>query len=283
MLQHEVDALTRHQLAGGDVVLAGGVGAAQQRHRGLGGGHGDPRGGDVLGLGPDLQHRLGDDAERAFGADMEVAQIVAGIVLLERAQAVPYLALRRDHLDAQHKLAGVAVMQDLHAAGIGREVAADGAASFGGQRQRTQAVVLGGGLLDRLQHDAGLDRHRVAQRVDVEDAVHAVERQHDLAALLMRRAAAHHAGVAALGHHRDLLGEAELPDGGHLLGGGRAHHGQRGTEIVLAPVGEVGMLALIVGDQSTLADDGAQLVDEVGHLNSRFPSEPRVSGSCRGS
>ena len=32
-----------------------------------------------------------------------------------------------------------------------------------------------------------------------------------------------------------------------------------------------------------LADDGAQLVDEVGHLNSRFPSEPRVSGSCRGS
>ena len=62
VLQHQVDALAAHQLAGGDVVLAGGMGAAQQRHRGLGRGHGDPRGRDVLGLGPELQHRLGDDA-----------------------------------------------------------------------------------------------------------------------------------------------------------------------------------------------------------------------------
>jgi hypothetical protein len=40
-----------------------------------------------------------------------------------------------------------------------------------------------------------------------------IERQHDLAALLVRRAAAHHAGVAALRHDRDLLRDAEFYDG----------------------------------------------------------------------
>ena len=37
----------------------------------------------------ELQHRGGDDAERALGADEEVLQVVAGVVLAKRAQSVP--------------------------------------------------------------------------------------------------------------------------------------------------------------------------------------------------
>ena len=54
-----------------------------------------------LGLRKQLEYRRGDDAERAFGADEQVAQVVAGVVLAQAAQAVPDLALRRDDFQAQ--------------------------------------------------------------------------------------------------------------------------------------------------------------------------------------
>ena len=43
----------------------------------------------------------GDDAQRAFAAHEQVTQIVAGVVLAQPAQAVPYIALRCDHFKAQ--------------------------------------------------------------------------------------------------------------------------------------------------------------------------------------
>ena len=42
-----------------------------------------------------LEHGGGDDAERAFRADEQIAQVVAGVVLAQSAQAVPQFALRR--------------------------------------------------------------------------------------------------------------------------------------------------------------------------------------------
>ena len=120
-------------------------------------------------------------------------------------------------------------------------------------------------LLNGLQDHARLDRHRIADQVDVDDTCHAIEREHDLAALPVRDAAADQAGVAALRHHRDLLGCAELHDIRDFLCVGRPHHGERVAYKAFAPVGDVGMLALVVGDQTLVADDGAQLFDEVGH------------------
>ena len=241
------------------------MGAAQKVDGGLGRGHGDPRGRHILRLGPELQHRPGDDAERALGAQVEIAQVVAGVVLLERTQAVPDLARGRHDLEAEHEMAGVAVVQHLHAAGVGREVAADGAASLGGKAERKQAVVGRSGFLDGLQDHARLDGHRVADLVDLDDAVHAIERQHDLAAVLLRHAAADQAGVAALGHDRDALGGAKLHDRSHFVRRRRAHDGERRAEVVVAPVGEIGMLAGGVGDQPLVADDGAEFVYETSH------------------
>jgi hypothetical protein len=89
--------------------------------------------------GKELQHRGGDDAQRSFGADEQVLQVVAGVVLAQAAQAIPDLAAGQHHFQAQGQFARVAVAQDLHAAGIGRQIAADLATALGGQRQRKQA------------------------------------------------------------------------------------------------------------------------------------------------
>ena len=66
----------------------------------------EPGGGHVLGRGPELQHRLGDDAERAFGAHEQVLQVVAGVVLLERAQPVPDVAVGQHDFEAHARGCG---------------------------------------------------------------------------------------------------------------------------------------------------------------------------------
>ena len=80
-------------------------------------------------------------AERAFAADQQVAQVVAGVVLAQRREAVPDLALGGHDLEAEAQLARVAVAQHLRAAGVGGEVAADRAAALGGQAEREQQAV----------------------------------------------------------------------------------------------------------------------------------------------
>ena len=94
-----------------------------------------------------LHGRRGDDAQRAFGADQQVAQVVAGVVLAQAADR-PFqtCALRRDHLQAQAQVAGIAVAHHLGAAGIGAQVAADGATAFGRQAQREQEAGVRGRL-----------------------------------------------------------------------------------------------------------------------------------------
>ena len=62
--------------------------------------------------------------------------------------------------------------------------------------------LLGRHALDLLQHDAGLDRHRVVHEVDLADGLHARERDDDLVHALARLAAVGEARVAALRHDR---------------------------------------------------------------------------------
>ena len=111
-----------------------------------------------------FQRRRGDDAERAFGADEQVAQIVAGIVLLQLRQPVQNAAVGQHHFEPERHLARHAIGQRGGAAGIGGEIAADGAASLRAERQRKQPVDLGGALLRDLQHHAGLAGHGVGRR-----------------------------------------------------------------------------------------------------------------------
>ena len=142
--------------------------------------------------------------------------------------------------EPEHEIARHAIGQRAGAAGIGREIAADGAASFRAERQRKQAVDVGGGLLRLDEHDAGLAGHGVRRGVDLADLVHARERQHDLA--VVRRLAADKAGIAALRHDRGIRLVGELQDGRDFRRRARPQHDLRVAAIEPALLGEVGFL-----------------------------------------
>ena len=68
--------------------------------------------------------------ERALGADEELLEVVAGVVLAQRAQPVPHPPVGQHHLEAQHQVAHHPVAQHRGTAGVGRDVAADRAAAL---------------------------------------------------------------------------------------------------------------------------------------------------------
>ena len=76
-----------HQLEAGDRAADARLRQVEQLHRGGRRGHADEGGLHRARARKQLEHRGGDDAERAFGADEDVAQVVAGVVLLQLATA----------------------------------------------------------------------------------------------------------------------------------------------------------------------------------------------------
>ena len=79
-------------------------------------------------------------SKRSFGADEQVFQIVAGIVLLQLVEVVENAAVGQHHLDPEHVRPRDAVGKRGGAAGIGRKIAADGAAAFRRQQLRIKPV-----------------------------------------------------------------------------------------------------------------------------------------------
>ena len=74
----------------------------------------------------DAHPHFGDDAERPFAADDDAGQVVAGIVL-GRAAGVDDAAVGQHQLDAEDVVDRDAVLERVRAAGVGGDVAADGA------------------------------------------------------------------------------------------------------------------------------------------------------------
>src|SRR3546814_3820045 len=108
---------------------------------------------------------------RAFRSDEQVAQVVAGVVLAQGLQAVPDAAVGQHDLKAERQFTGIAVAQHGNAAGVGGEIAADGATAFGAEAERKEAAGFTGRRLYSGEDAAGLDRHGVTARVDLADAV----------------------------------------------------------------------------------------------------------------
>jgi hypothetical protein len=181
-----------------------------------------------MGSGTSLSE-LGDDAERALGADEPGDEVVAGDALGGAAAAAQHLAAHQRDLEAEDVLAGDAVLERARPAGVGRRVAADRAEL---ERRRVRRIEHALGL-DRLLQPAGDhagldDRHQVAG-VDLLDPHHALGRQHD-AAVHRQRAAAHAAARAAR-RDRHLALEADPQHGGGLLGGLDEHRALRREEL----------------------------------------------------
>ncbi len=73
----------------------------------------------------EFQRRRGDNAERTLRADQQAFEVIARIVLAKCFQAVPDLPAGEDRLKAQHEIAGISIAQDVNAARVRCDVAAD--------------------------------------------------------------------------------------------------------------------------------------------------------------
>ncbi len=132
-LEQEVDDRPADQLEGRDGIAHAALHVAEQRHALLRTVDGDPRRLARRRLREKPQDRRRDDAERAFPADEKLLHVVAGVVLAQAAQAVPDAAVGQYDLEPEDERARVAVAQDLHAARVRRDVAADLAGAFGAE------------------------------------------------------------------------------------------------------------------------------------------------------
>ena len=91
----------------------------------------------------EAQHRAGDDAERALRAAEQPAQLVAGIVLDQRARAVQHAAVGQHDLEPEHQVLHHAVAHRVAAAGIGADQAADLGAAFGAEMEGEHQLLVG--------------------------------------------------------------------------------------------------------------------------------------------
>ena len=211
----------------------------------------------------ELERCGGDDAQRAFAADEQVAQVIAGVVLAQAGQAVPDVPLRRDHFKAQTQVARVAVAHHLRAARVGCQVTADGAAAFGGQTERKQKAGLFRSFLQGLQNTAGVHRHGHVGRVDVSHRIHALQAQHHLPARAIGNRADHQPGIATLGDDAHAGCYTGLHDGRYLLRAAGPRHGQRLAARTFAPVLFIGC-QVAANQHMRSAGDAAQRFNQRG-------------------
>ena len=195
------------------------------------GGQGDR----LLRRGPQGQRRLGDDAERALGADEQAGQVVARDALDRAAAGAQHPPVGEDDLQAEHVVGGDAVLDAAEPAGVRGEVAADRAPVVAGGVRRIEQAGPGDGVPQRLVHDAGLDDGEAIGRRHLQDGVHPGHHQRDRAVDGVARAGQPRAGAAR--HDRDAV------PGGHLhhrddLGGAARQDDRRGG----AGLGEHGLV-----------------------------------------
>ena len=122
-----------------------------------------------------LQAGGGDDAKRAFRADHQIDQVIAGIVLLQRRQQIHHLAGRRHHFQAHAQGSCAAMADDVQPAGIGAKCAADLRRSLGAEDKWEHQPLRLDSLVQVLDDAAGFGDHIHARPVDPADPVHPLQ------------------------------------------------------------------------------------------------------------
>ena len=190
--------------------------------------------------------RLHHDPQGALGADHELAQVVTAGVLDQAAVEFEHLAGAADHGHPGDPLAGVAVADHADAAGIGGDVAADGARAARGEIHRVHQPMPARSLVQRLQRHAGLHGQGAVDRVEIQHLVHPLQAQHQFA--IGRHRAAGQAGAATGGHDRHALAVGPLHHRLHFGHRGRQGDGQRRRRPLRGPVaavvGQIGRIGL---------------------------------------
>lgn len=129
----------------------------------------------MFGIGVKFDGNRGDDAEGSFRTDEKLLQVDAAIVFAQGRQAIPDGAIRQDHFKTQNQFAGHAITQDIDAAGIGGDVAANAAAALRAERQREKHALVLNCILEFREDAAGFDYGRKIIAVYGADRVHTLK------------------------------------------------------------------------------------------------------------
>jgi hypothetical protein len=150
----------------------------------------------------------------------------------------------------------------------------------GGVR-RPEEAVRGQGLLQLPVGDAGLHPRQAVGGIDLQDAGHALQGEHDAA--LIRHRGPGGAGAAAPRHQRDALGNAQAHQFLHLaLAVAKQTACRQG--LAAAVVVAVGPAVGGVAEQPLGAEEGAQARQRQGALrDTQRPSRPAARPGCSGS
>ncbi len=234
-------------------------------------------GGDRLGHAVQAQLDLGDDAERALGADVEPGEVVAGARFARAAAGADDPAVGRDDGEPEHVLAHRAVANGVGARRARRGHAADRRVGAGIDREeQARALELGVELL--AQH-ARLHAAVEVLGVDLEHAVHL--RQVDAHAAVERGDVALERRADAERDDRHARRVAKPDDRRDLVVRVREH-----DDVRQPGVGQALAVAVLVADRArregALAVVGGEARDEVGDVARVGPHEVEVGGSAHG-
>ncbi len=120
--------------------------------------------------------RFGDDAERSFRTNHQPHQVVTSNSF-GGDPAEPYqLAGAGHYLEGQHIILGYAVLDAAHAAGICRDIPANGRPRRACWIGRIPEALLGGGGAQLVIDHSGLNHGQPLERIDQADLVESVER-----------------------------------------------------------------------------------------------------------
>ncbi len=211
---------------------------------------------DGLGNAAQLDREFADDAERAFGADEQMREVVTGRGFLRPRARGDDLAVAAHHFERQHVVAHGAVAHRIGAGGAGRGHAAE--RGIGAGVDREEHALVAQMLVERLAGDAGLDHAVQIVGMDCQHLVHVAQIDADAAGrrvdLPLQR------GAGAERDHRDAMLGANPH---HVLNiGGFLRHHHRVRRLRGQPGRGMGVLVAhrLRGDQP-VAEPRGQRVD----------------------
>ena len=123
-------------------------------------------------------------------------------------------AVIEQHIERPDAVVGPAGRHRVGPAGVVGDHSADGAASVGGRIGPDREAESGGGLVDAVEHDAGIDRCRPGHRVDGENAMEMARRVDDHAGT---GRIAGDARAASAQRHREVMLAAQCDDGDKIV------------------------------------------------------------------
>ena len=206
------------------------------------------------------RHR-GQEPEGPLPAHEGAGEIVARLVL-DFPPHAQHLARSRDELEPQHVIDRDPVLETVRPAGIRRGVAADRGHHLAGRIGSEVVAVLAGRLGEPEVDETGLHGGPAIVEVQLEDAVHPRQRDHDTAH--GRHGAADEPRAGAARDEGNVLAPTETDHRGDLLRALGQHHRVRSALVEGVHVALVGHPTFRRRHEAPGADDALELAQHAG-------------------